>query len=169
MCPADLDRCPPYETSSEGMEPDYSDLYNVEKEVAKVDGRRRKQAYLQLLQVQAAKEEELHLQNDLRGQGKDRRCARRGRGSVRPSHGTDGHSGQEAQAVVGSVGGWAPHTLEEGVMWRLACGRSGSRCVLRSGMHGKHIRVSGKTVSHDWRKRFGDLGVASDSLWVLVW
>ena len=39
--PADLDRCPPYETSSEGMEPDYSDLYNVEREVAKVDGIKR--------------------------------------------------------------------------------------------------------------------------------
>ena len=38
---ADLDRCPPYETSSEGMEPDYSDLYNVEREVAKVDGSKR--------------------------------------------------------------------------------------------------------------------------------
>ena len=30
---ADLDRCPPYETSSEGMEPDYSELY-VEKALA---------------------------------------------------------------------------------------------------------------------------------------
>ena len=40
-CPVDLDRCPPYETSSEGMEPDYSDLYNVEKEVAKAEGIKR--------------------------------------------------------------------------------------------------------------------------------
>ena len=62
----------PYETSSEGMEADYSsDLYTVEKEVAKVDGWR--QAHLQLLEMQAAKEEELHLQDDLRVQGKDRR------------------------------------------------------------------------------------------------
>ena len=42
VCPADLDRCPPYETSSEGMEPDYSDLYKaVEKEVAKDVGTKR--------------------------------------------------------------------------------------------------------------------------------
>ena len=49
-------------------------------------------------------------------------------------------------------------------MWRLACGRLGSRCVLRSGVCGKRIRVSGNTVSRDWRKRFGDLGVGYDSL-----
>ena len=42
VCPADLDRCPPFETSSEGMEPDYSDLYKaVEKEVAKDVGTKR--------------------------------------------------------------------------------------------------------------------------------
>ena len=39
--PADLDRCPPYETSSEGMEPDYSDLYPVEKELANAAGTKR--------------------------------------------------------------------------------------------------------------------------------
>ena len=42
VCPADLDRCPPYEISSDGMEPDYSDLYkDVEKEVAKDVGTKR--------------------------------------------------------------------------------------------------------------------------------
>ena len=56
-------------------------------------------------ELAAAKEKELHLQDDLRGQGKDRRWVRRGRGSVPPSHRIDGPSGQEAQAVVGA-GGW---------------------------------------------------------------
>ena len=37
---ADLDRCPPYETSSEGLEPDYSDLY-VEKALANAAGTKR--------------------------------------------------------------------------------------------------------------------------------
>jgi hypothetical protein len=37
---ADLDRCPPYETSSEGMEPDYSELY-VEKALANAEGTKR--------------------------------------------------------------------------------------------------------------------------------
>ena len=38
--PADLDQCPPYETSSEGMEPDYSELY-VEKALAHAEGTKR--------------------------------------------------------------------------------------------------------------------------------
>jgi hypothetical protein len=37
---ADLDRCPPYDTSSEGMEPDYGDL-NVEKALANTEGTKR--------------------------------------------------------------------------------------------------------------------------------
>ena len=40
-CAADLDRCPPYVTLSEGIEPDYSDLHTVEEDVANADGIKR--------------------------------------------------------------------------------------------------------------------------------